>query len=110
MGCKFQDDEKYCYDCPHRYCQCEDEKYKKLKNRAKDHIGEGLYWISIDFESNDTTTKRAFDRFRKWLEAEGFVGRDPSYKKWIGYCGDGPNKPVGLCYHTGTFYFHKIKE
>lgn len=110
MDCKFQDG-IYCYDCPHRYCQYEDEKYKKLKNRAKDHMNEGLYWIDIDFEPDDAIAKRAFDRFRKWLEAEGFVGRDPSYKKWIGSnVEDGPNKPVGRSYHTGTFYFHKIKE
>lgn len=107
MGCNFS--ELYCYACLHRYCQCEDEKYEKLKNRAKDNITEGLYWIDIDFEADDNIAKRAFDRFRKWLETEGFVGRDPSYKKWI--VNNDENKPATDCgYHTGTFYFHKIKE
>lgn len=103
----------WCYNCKYRYCHFEDAKYEKLKMRTEDHIKDGLYWISIDFEKADEVSQRAFARYRKWLEAEkGLVGREPSYKEWIFYNNEDASEPMrGRAYHTGTFYFHpKRKE
>lgn len=102
----------WCYNCQYRYCHLENKKYEKLKMRTEDHIKDGLYWISIDFERTDEVSQRAFARYRKWLEADkGLVGREPSYKKWILYNEDTHEPATGCGYHTGTFYFHpKRKE
>lgn len=103
----------WCYQCPHRYCQNEDAKYKKLKLRAEDNLVEEipLHFVEIDFENNDKVANGAFERFRKWLEAEGYVGGEPRYKEWILYRSDKPTEPVTECgYHGGTFYFHKFKK
>lgn len=106
----------WCYDCPYRYCHLENKKYEKLKMRTEDHIKEGLYWISIDFENTDEVSQRAFARYKKWLEAEkGCVGCEPSYKEWILWnkedIPESMKSRIYHSYHTGTFYFHpKRKE
>lgn len=97
----------FCYDCPYQYCKHEDELFNKLVNQTKLQIERGLFWISIDFEYEDETAKRAFAKYRTWLKSQGFeVNHPPTYKTWIAYCED--KTPITECgYHTGTFYFHK---
>lgn len=105
--CNFS--ESFCYDCPHRYCQHEDEKYQKLINYATYQIEDGLQFMDIDFEYNDEVALRAFVRFRDWLLERGYMGRKPSFKKWIAWQSDG--KPaVDWGYHCGKFYFYKISN
>ena len=96
----------YCYDCPYRYCKHEDELFNKLINQTIYQIERGLFWVSIDFEYEDETAKRAFTKYKTWLKSRGFEGNPPTYKMWIAYR---KNKtPITECgYHTGTFYFHK---
>jgi hypothetical protein len=99
----------YCVSCPHRYCQYENEKYLKLIENTAKQIEEGLYWIYIDFEYKDVIALTAFTRYRDWLYAKGFEGREPSYKEWIRY--DNNGEPVKDCgFHYGTFYFHPIHD
>lgn len=109
MGNEFHNEcdfsEYHCYDCPYRYCMHEHDMYTKLVNQTKFWIKEGIHWISIDFEENDTIALKAFERYKKWLNEQGFEGDNLSYKTWINYRIDGT--PVVECgYHTGTFYFH----
>ena len=101
--------ERYCYDCPYRYCHHEDDMYIKLVNQSKSQIKNGLYWISISFEYNDTIALRAFERYKKWLNTQGFEFEGTTYKTWIAYRSDGA-PAVGCGYHTGTFYFHKVES
>ena len=60
--CTFSD--RYCYDCPHRYCKDEDTKYQKLINRTLYQLEQGLKWIDIDFEYNDISALNAFTRYK----------------------------------------------
>ncbi len=102
--CTFSD--RYCYDCPHRYCKDEDTKYQKLINRTLHQLEQGLKWIDIDFEYNDISALNAFTRYRDWLTEQGYTGNKPSFKTWINYRTNG--EPATNCgYHTGTFYFRK---
>lgn len=105
------DKETMCVVCPHRYCVNEEEMYQRLIEDTKYQVEKwGLKWIHIWFEKDDTVALKAFERYCEWLRKYGYEGSEPSYKTWIEYTED-THEPVRDCGgHSGTFYFHEIKE